>query len=81
MQTHVHGMVGASVAAMALVAGVSNVGRRRSGLQRAFLANSSGMTDLGALQGTSVARAVNDFGRAVGASGGASLHAVLWKLN
>jgi len=62
------------------VVGVSNVSQRRSGLQHAFLATSS-MRDLGALQGSSVARDVNDLGSAVGASGGASLHAVLWKLN
>jgi probable HAF family extracellular repeat protein len=64
------------------VVGVSNVSRRRSGLQHAFLANSSGMIDLRALRGDSVARDVNDFGSAVGVSGAGAttLHAVLWRL-
>ncbi len=47
MQTHVHGMVGASVAAMTLL----------------------------------TALLVPQHPVAVGAGGGASLHAVLWKLN
>jgi probable HAF family extracellular repeat protein len=48
--------------------------------QRAFLANSSGMTDLGTLRGQSWARDVNDFGVAVGGSGSGQLHAALWRL-
>jgi probable HAF family extracellular repeat protein len=62
------------------VVGVSNMSQRRSGLQHAFLATSSAMMDLGTLRGKSWARAVNDFGSAVGGSGSATLHAVLWKL-
>jgi hypothetical protein len=59
---------------------VSSVNQRRSGLQRAFLVTALGMADLGAVKGTSVARDANDFGAVVGASGGGSLHAVLWRL-
>jgi probable HAF family extracellular repeat protein len=47
---------------------------------RAFLANASGMINLGALGRQSWARAVNDFGVAAGGSGSARLHAVLWRL-
>ena len=61
------------------VVGVSNVGRRPSSGQHAFLANSSGMTDLGSLGGTSAARDLNDFGIVVGESS-SRLHAVLWRL-
>jgi probable HAF family extracellular repeat protein len=61
------------------VVGVSNIGRRRSSSQHAFLANSSGITDLGALQGTSAARDLNDFGIVVGETG-SRLHAALWTL-
>jgi len=44
------------------VVGVSNVGKR-SGTQRAFLARpTAAMTDLGAPQGQSAARDLNDFG-------------------
>jgi probable HAF family extracellular repeat protein len=52
--------------------------------KHAFLANSSGMIDLGALRGpgSSVARDLNDFDSVVGASAsGNKLHAALWKLN
>jgi probable HAF family extracellular repeat protein len=60
------------------VVGFSNSGRR-SNVQHAFLANPSGMTALGSLRGESGARALNDFGSAVGFSG-SRLHAVLWRL-
>lgn len=63
------------------VVGVSNVSQRRSGLQHAFLARSGGLvTDLGSLSGSSIARDVNDFSVAAGSSGGAKIHAALWKL-
>ena len=64
--------------------GASNVSQRLSGRSRAFLANSSGMIDLGALRGgrSSVARDLNDFGSVVGGSDSRNtVHAVLWKLN
>jgi hypothetical protein len=38
------------------------------------------MMDLGAPQGQSVARDLNDFGVVVGGSGGGLPHAVLWRL-
>jgi probable HAF family extracellular repeat protein len=63
------------------VVGFSNVSRRGSGVQHAFLASSTGlMTDLGALRGQSAARDLNDFGVAVRGSGSGRMHAVLWRL-
>jgi probable HAF family extracellular repeat protein len=65
------------------VVGVSNVSRRHTGLQHAFLflANAAAITDLGAFRGDSWARDVNDFGFVVGGgSTGRSLHAFLWRL-
>jgi probable HAF family extracellular repeat protein len=62
------------------VVGFSNISRRGSGVQHAFLANASGITDLGALRGQSAARDLNDFGLVVGGSGSGRLHAVLWRL-
>ena len=62
------------------VVGVSNISRRRSGSQHAFLANLAGITDLGAVHGQSLARDLNDYGVVVGAGGSGRLHAVLWRL-
>ena len=63
------------------VVGWSNLGSR-SGTQRAFLARPAGaMTDLGAPQGQSAARDLNDFGVVVGgASARGRVHAVVWRL-
>jgi probable HAF family extracellular repeat protein len=66
------------------IVGTSNFGRRPlAGNQHAFLvaSTSTGMTDLGAISGSSVARDLNDFGVVVG--GGRtrnSNHALLWRL-
>ena len=69
------------------VVGASNFTQSlTAGKQRAFLKNSSGMHNLGALlrgSRVSVARDLNDFGSVVGASSGGSgndkfMHAVLW---
>jgi probable HAF family extracellular repeat protein len=64
------------------IVGTSNFGRR-AGLQHAFLvaSTSTGMTDLGAIGGSSVARDLNDFGVVVGAGRTRnSNHALLWRL-
>jgi probable HAF family extracellular repeat protein len=62
------------------VVGVSNLGKR-SGTQRAFLARpAAAMTDLGAQEGQSAARDLNDFGVVVGGGGSGQLHALVWRL-
>jgi probable HAF family extracellular repeat protein len=65
------------------IVGTSNFGRRAAGNQHAFLvaSTSTGMTDLGAIRGSSVARDLNDFGVVVGGGRtGKSHHALLWRL-
>jgi probable HAF family extracellular repeat protein len=64
------------------VAGFSDLTQRRPfPLQHAFLFTSIGMTDLGAIRGSSAAWDLNDFGVVVGESDSrGSLHAVLWTL-
>jgi len=62
------------------VVGVSNVGKSKSGSQRAFIATANGMTSLDA-RSDSVARDLNDFGVAVGSARSAgSPHATIFRL-
>jgi probable HAF family extracellular repeat protein len=73
---------GFSINSFGDVAGVSDLSQRPTfRLQHAFLFTSIGMTDLGAIRGSSAAWDLNDFGVVVGESNSrGSLHAVLWTL-